>query len=191
MPKIAIISDTHDQIVNLRAAVNYCNEEKIDLLIHCGDLISPFMLKELAGFTGVAHLIYGNNIGDQHLISSRCQNDYPTIIHHGVLGTLNFNGLHIAFVHYPELAMGLAMQSTYDIVCCGHNHRYGVEYYGHTLLINPGHMLGENDETGFTILDCDAMSTQRIKVGECMFNTPAGIRPEPATLPVRKEVLNR
>ncbi len=191
MPKIAIISDTHDQIAHLRAAVRYCNAEQIDLIIHCGDLISPFMLNELAVFTGVSHLVYGNNTGDQHLISSRCTNDYPTIHHHGILGTITFNELRIAFVHYPEIAMGLAMQSTYDIVCCGHNHRSDVSYYDHTLLINPGHMLGENEETGFTILDCNTMITQRIKVGECMFNTPVRVSPEPFALHGLQEVINR
>lgn len=191
MPKIAILSDSHDQIVHLRAAVTYCNSEAINLLIHCGDLISPFMLKELAAFTGETHLIYGNNAGDQHLISSRCNSEYPTITHHGVLGTFTFGGLGIAMLHDPELARGLAMQSTYDIVCCGHNHRHGIEYYGQTMLINPGHLLGENDDTGFTILDCRSRSTQRIKVGECMFNTPVVVCPESVTLPTRQEVLNR
>ncbi len=67
--RIAIISDTHDHIVNLRAAVKYCNAFSVSMIIHCGDLISPFMLDELARFSGAVHLIYGNNIGDQHVIS--------------------------------------------------------------------------------------------------------------------------
>lgn len=191
MPKIAILSDTHDQIANLRAAVHYCNEVKIDLLIHCGDLISPFMLKELAAFKHETHLIYGNNAGDQHLISSRCEGEYPTIAHHGVLGSISFSDLRIVFVHFPELARGLAMQDSYDIVCCGHNHKHSVECYGNTLLINPGHLLGENDQAGFTILECASRSTQRIRVGECMFNTEVKIQPGTTTLPTQEGVLNR
>ena len=66
--KIAILSDSHDNIPNLRMAVELCNKRGTGMIIHCGDLISPFMLDELAEFTGAVHLIYGNNAGDQHLI---------------------------------------------------------------------------------------------------------------------------
>ena len=69
---IGILSDSHDQIVNLRLAINYCNKRNISQIIHCGDLISPFMLKELERFQGEIHLIYGNNVGDLHLISQLC-----------------------------------------------------------------------------------------------------------------------
>lgn len=181
MSKIAILSDTHDQIANLRAAIGYCNEVAITTVIHCGDLISPFMLEELGAFRGQVHLIYGNNAGDQHLISSRCGVDYSNITHHGVLGIITSGGLRIAFVHYPEMARGLATQTIYDIVCCGHNHQHGVECYGHTLLINPGHLHGEDEEAGFTVLDCTSKSTQRIRVGECMFRQPVPVIPEDIT----------
>ena len=65
--RIAILSDTHDHIPNLRSAVTYCNAYSVQMMIHCGDLISPFMLDELARFGGAVHLVYGNNIGDARL----------------------------------------------------------------------------------------------------------------------------
>jgi putative phosphoesterase len=63
--RIAILSDSHDHIPNLKRAVRLANSEGAELLIHCGDLISPFMLPCLDGFNGPVHLIYGNNPGDQ------------------------------------------------------------------------------------------------------------------------------
>ncbi len=189
MPKIAILSDSHDQIANLRAAVRYCNEAAFEVLVHCGDLISPFMLGELAAFNGQVHLIYGNNAGDQHLISSRTAANFESITHHGTLGEFTCGGLDICVVHYPEIARGLAAQTRYDIVCCGHSHQPGVECYGRTLLINPGQLLGEDDQTGFTVLDCTSRSTQRIKVGRCMFDAEVPIIAEPAIESARREVL--
>ena len=121
--KIAILSDSHDNIPNLRAAVGRCNNSNVNLLIHCGDLISPFMLEELACFGGAVHLIYGNNVGDQHLISQACGVRYPSISHHGVIGTVEAAGRKIAFTHYPQLARGLVAGGDFDVVCCGHNHR--------------------------------------------------------------------
>ena len=38
--KIAIISDVHDNIPNLKKILNYCIENKIEKIICCGDLAS-------------------------------------------------------------------------------------------------------------------------------------------------------
>jgi len=164
--RIAIMSDSHDHIPNLRRAVRYCSGYGVSMIIHCGDLISPFMLEELARFGGAVHLVYGNNVGDQHLISSACGVRFPSITHHGVLGMVEAAGLAIGFTHYPQLARGLASQGRFDVVCCGHNHRYGVEEVGNTLLINPGELLGKDDTPGFCILDCGGRTVERVEVGE-------------------------
>lgn len=163
--RIAIISDTHDNIPNLRAAVTYCNAYGVTTIIHCGDLISPFMLPVLAEFGGAVHLIYGNNAGDQHLISQRCGTALPTLTHHGVLGAIEAGGLKIAFTHYPEMARGLASQGRFDVVCCGHNHRYGIERHGDCLLINPGELLGaEVDPPCFAILESSTMEVELVEI---------------------------
>jgi hypothetical protein len=139
------------------------------MLIHCGDLISPFMLDEVAGFNGVAHLVYGNNAGDQHLISQSCGTRFPAITHHGVLGAVEAGGLRIAFTHYPELARGLSAKGGFDVVCCGHNHRYLVEDSGHSLLINPGELLGKDAQPTFSVLDCRTKVVERVEVGRPLF----------------------
>ena len=81
-------------------------------------------------------------------------------------------------VHYPEHARGLASQSIYDIVCCGHSHVAETVQFENTLMINPGHLLGENRETGFTILDLTDLSTERVKVGTCMFDLKIPVESE-------------
>ena len=164
--RIAIMSDSHDQITHLQAAVKYCNAFNVQLLIHCGDLISPFMLDRLAAFGGAVHLIYGNNMGDQHLISSWCGTRFPSISHHGILGAVEAGGLKIAFHHYPEIARAIAGQGNFDVVCCGHNHRYNVEKVGKTLLINPGELLGKDARPSFAILDSAARDVEKVEVGE-------------------------
>lgn len=177
MTTFAILSDTHDQIANLRAAIDYCNQVGVDVAAHCGDLISPFMLKQLSCFKGDVHLIYGNNIGDQRLIADRCGKDFPNITHHGILGKFSIDHYRVAMVHYPDQAHELASQSIYDIVCCGHSHVPMIKQFEHTLLINPGPLLGENDEAGFVIVDFEAGTTQRIGVGVCMFEREIPITP--------------
>ncbi len=166
--RIAIISDTHDQIMNLRAAITYCNAYGVITIIHCGDLISPFMLQEMAEFGGAVHLVYGNNVGDQNLISQFCGTKYPSITQHGLLGAVEAGGLTIAFTHYPEMARGIASQGRFNVVCCGHNHRYGVEHIGDSLLINPGELFGAEGTPTFCILDTESREPERVEVGSQM-----------------------
>ena len=170
MTTLAILSDTHDQVANLSAAIDYCNTIEVNVVAHCGDLISPFMLKQLTRFNGDVHLIYGNNIGDQRLIADRCGREFPNINHHGIFGKFTIDTYTIAMVHYPDQALELASQSIYDIVCCGHSHVSMIKHCEHSLLINPGALLGENDQAGFVIVDFAAGTTQRIGVGKCMFD---------------------
>ncbi len=164
--RIAVLSDTHDQILNLRAAVTYCNNYSVQMLIHCGDLISPFMLEELAKAGAVVHFVYGNNLGDQHMISRYCGTKFPSINHHGTLGAVEAGGKKIAFTHYPVMARGIASQGDFDVVCCGHNHKYKVEMVATTLLINPGQLLGKDTQPGFCILETSSMEVERVEVGE-------------------------
>ena len=171
--RLAVISDSHDHIPNLRAAVALCNEQAVSLLIHCGDLISPFMLQELANFNGPVHLIYGNNVGDLHLILSLCHARFPTITHHGIRGAVEAGGRRIAFHHYPELARGLCSGGNFDIVCCGHNHTYRVEMRGHCLFVNPGELLGKDGQPTFCIVDTDSLTTEKINIGTPLFQGDA------------------
>jgi len=92
----------------------------------------------------------------------------------------------IAIVHYPDQAHNLASEDKYDIVCCGHSHVPMVRQYAQTLMINPGQLLGENDQAGFVIVDFDAGTTQRIGVGNCMFDRDIPISesaPQEVSLP--------
>ena len=165
---IAILSDSHDHIPNLHRAVQRANKEGAELLIHCGDLISPFMLRWLRAFNGLVHLIYGNNAGDQHLISTRCATEFPNISHHGLQGEVEADGLKICFIHYPHTGRALAMTGEYDIVCCGHNHTHKTETIGSCLMINPGDLLGAEILPGFMLLDTRDKSIRRIIVGELL-----------------------
>lgn len=168
--KIAILSDSHDHIPNLRAAVRAANQRGCALLIHCGDLISPFMLEELAGFYGAVHLVYGNNVGDQHLISQACGARFPALTHHGTLGAVEAGGLKIAFCHYPQVARGLAAGGQFAVVCCGHNHLRRVEEIGACLLVNPGELLGKDAQPSLVILTCPERQVEVVEVGGRLFS---------------------
>jgi uncharacterized protein len=101
--KIAILSDTHDNIWKLDDALGMMGEA--EALIHCGDLCSPFVIKHLGkGLAGgLFTLCGGNNDGDQFLIS-RVAAGYPSVKLHGQFAELTLDGVRIAVNHYPEIA---------------------------------------------------------------------------------------
>ena len=166
--RIAICSDSHDHIPNLRRAVSLANQEGADLLLHCGDLISPFMLPYLAAFHGPVHLIYGNNPGDQHMIASRCTLEFTNLHHHGHHAAFTAQSTRIAINHYPELARELARSGSFDLVCCGHDHCHAVEQIGACLLVNPGDLLGKDSNPVMTLLDTADGSVRLVPVGTRM-----------------------
>ena len=49
--KIGIISDSHDDVENVNKAIDIFEEEKVQVIIHAGDIISPPIIKEFKKLT--------------------------------------------------------------------------------------------------------------------------------------------
>jgi uncharacterized protein len=138
--KIAIVSDIHDNVWTLQAALTRLHSA--DILICCGDLCSPFILGLMAeGFSGPIHIVEGNNEGDWRRITQQAAR-YPHAHLHGEFFQEEIDGKRFAVNHYPDIALPLAQSGKYDLVCYGHNHRFAIEQHGGTLTLNPGALLG-------------------------------------------------
>jgi hypothetical protein len=137
---IAVLSDIHDNIWNLRAA--FTSLQDADLLLCCGDLCSPFVIPILAeNFAKPIHMVYGNNDGDLLRMSNNARR-YPNFSLEGELYQAEFDGLRFAVNHYDNIGLEIARSGLHDVVCFGHNHRWQVEWIGQTLVINPGALMG-------------------------------------------------
>jgi putative phosphoesterase len=146
------MSDTHDHIWRLESALPHLAQAAA--VLHCGDLISPFMIHKLAA--GIAdlpvHLVWGNNDGDRHAVSQAAAG-YANFTIHGEFASLELGGLRIALNHYPEIAMAVAASGAYDLVCYGHDHTAHQEQRGQTLLLNPGEVMGLNGRSSLVLYD--------------------------------------
>ena len=89
--KIGIISDTHDNIWRLDEALSHL--QKTDTVLHCGDLISPFIIHRLGENLGEipVHIVWGNNDGDKRMVS-QVTRGYPEINIHGDFAELELDG---------------------------------------------------------------------------------------------------
>ena len=150
--KIAILSDTHDNIWKLDKALQMM--DSADALIHCGDLCSPFVIKHLGEATKgrPVHIVWGNNDGDP-LTICRISTQYNGIRLHGQFAELQLDGVRVAVNHYPEIARPLADSGHYDLVCYGHDHTAHESYNGQCILLNPGELMGLMGKTSFAWFD--------------------------------------
>ena len=121
--KVAIMSDTHDNVPNLEKALKWINKKNIDLIIHCGDLCAPTMIIEVMGpkYSGPIHMVFGN-VEDRDLLPKVIK-DFPNIKHYGDVGEFEINKKRIGFVHFPDKAKEMAQSGKYDYVFHGHTHK--------------------------------------------------------------------
>jgi len=135
--RIAILSDIHDNLWNLAAAIDHLSGAEV--LICCGDLCSPFVMEQLARFPGQVHIVFGNNDADLFRITRKSTERVRV---HGEFFETVLDGRKVAVNHFDFLARPIAESGRYDIVCYGHNHEFSVARIGRSLAINPGPIMG-------------------------------------------------
>jgi uncharacterized protein len=160
---IAILSDIHDNLWNLAAAIS--SLPAADTLLCCGDLCSPFVIDELAKFPGEVHIVFGNNDADLYRITQKASRLSHVRVH-GELFHHVFDGKRFAMNHFDYLAKPMSKSGEYDVVCFGHNHEFEISREAGCLRINPGPIMGakfssgkwEDTAAGFVVYDT-AMDT--------------------------------
>jgi hypothetical protein len=147
----------HDNLPNLRQALNIFKERGVTALIFCGDFCSPIPSRIMgAEFPGEIHCVFGNGDGDRFMISGVAHYQYPNLKLHGEYAELEFEGVKIAVTHYPFYAKALARTGDYQAVFSGHTHERHEERVGHCLWVNPGEILGWKGPATSAIFDTAA-----------------------------------
>jgi len=164
--KIAILSDIHDHVWNLKKALHTEALQETEALLFCGDLCAPFVIHLLGeGYAKPIHLVLGNNDGDVAAIIRNVA-QYPHMQLHGEYYRGELGEKTIAMNHYPDKARELAEAGIYNIVCYGHNHTLNEEKAGPALLLNPGPIMGyhggrrEDVPATFMVLHTENMQTE-------------------------------
>jgi len=132
---IGIVSDTHDDLAAVEAAVSLFEREGVDAVVHCGDFVAPFSATPFdADFA--FHAVRGNNDGEWAVESTVEEfGDY-----HGEAAALSFGGTDVAVTHGTSSLVVDALLDCgdYDYVLHGHTHAHGVEERDGTVRVNPG-----------------------------------------------------
>jgi len=160
--QIAIISDIHDNLENLKIALRWINDNKISNLICCGDVTNNETIKFLSdNFTENIYLVKGNGI----LFNEDKISDFKNIKYFGKIGRFEIDKKYIGLCHEPFLRDEVLNLGKCDLIFYGHTHEPWEEKYRGVRTINPGTLGGvflkatfavwntENNEINLKILN--------------------------------------
>lgn len=159
---LAVLSDSHDDWINLEWGVNQANDNNCELLIFLGDLIAPPGLEILRKFSGEIYYIWGNNEGEKMKITSLAIK--LNIEHCDYWFEKEISGKKIVAHHWPR-PIEIALESNlFDLVLCGHSHEWRLETKDKTILLNPGSIKGSNNNPGtMAIVNLENMHVTKLE----------------------------
>ena len=138
---IGLISDTHDRLPLIERAVKRLKEERVKLVLHAGDYISPFTAKPFANLDAPIIGVFGNNCAETETLR-RVYSEVGADLR-GYFAEVEEDGVRIALTHgHLKSEMDKAMGGGYDVVVRGHSHRASVREEKGILIINPGEVCG-------------------------------------------------
>lgn len=140
---IGLIADTHDNLPLIDKAVTRLNEEKVEIVLHAGDYVAPFVVPRFKNLNAKLIGVFGNNDGDREMLKKRFS-EYEGLELRGNFAAITVEGLRIALLHghEEELLKALISSQGFDVIVHGHTHKAEIRKEGKTLIVNPGEVCG-------------------------------------------------
>ena len=162
--KVGIISDTHDHHRNVLKAIEVFNREKVDYILHAGDIVSPFTAATFGQVKDAKFIaVFGNNDGEKLFLKTTIENFGGEIHENSYTGQVG--GKRIFMTHRLSVLNEVAESGKFDLVIYGHTHRKDIHKIGNTLVINPGEATDWlTDESNVVILELDNMKCEIISL---------------------------
>jgi putative phosphoesterase len=132
--KIGVMADSHENMPMIAEAVKLFNREKVALVLHAGDIISPITAKEFKKLKAKFIGVFGNNDGDKLYLRHQFQKIGE--LYEGIR-ELEVKGKRIILMHQPRALDALIASKKYDVIIYGHTHRVDVRP-GPPVVLNPG-----------------------------------------------------
>jgi len=163
---IGLIADTHDNLPLVDKAVKKLNEKNVELVLHAGDYVAPFVIPKFKELKAKLIGVFGNNDGDRELLKKRF-NEYEGLEMRRNFAEILVDGLKIALLHgnEEELLKALINSESFDVVVHGHTHRAEVYRRGKTLVVNPGEVCGYlTGKSTIALLDTDTREAEIVEL---------------------------
>ncbi len=153
--KLGVISDTHNQLINLQNVLKVFRQAGVETVLHCGDMTDLNIGLQLVEFRVIC--IFGNNDWDAPEIRKNLlyfgEQNFADMNFEGEIGGVKIAATH---GHNRGTLANMAHSGQFAYVFHGHTHRRRDDRVGITRVINPGALGGTRYESrSFVILDLD------------------------------------
>ncbi len=143
--KIGVISDTHDRLESIKKAIDIFKKERVGLIIHCGDWVSPYTLEYfdfvLKDYKIPVKSVFGNNEGDiKRLLERNSKLTNPIEFALKEVFEIKIGKRKIAVYHGQDnvILNALIKSKIYDSVFTGHTHIVKNILINNVFVLNPG-----------------------------------------------------
>ena len=159
--KIGVLSDTHDRLPAIDAAIAEFLRRGVEAVIHPGDIVAPFAAKRLLLWKGPLYVTYGNNDGERKGLKTVLPQ-----IQDGLLN-IELGGRRILVHHYDAWCQVPDIRRA-EIIITGHTHEVVNEVREGRLYLNPGECCGWiGDRCTAAVLDTEGPSAEIIELKPC------------------------
>jgi len=151
---VGVLSDTHDRLPMIDAALALFALRRVEAVIHAGDLVAPFAARRLLRYAGPLHVTYGNNDGERAGLKQLL----PQIQDGPLFVTLG--GRTVLVHHFVDWCQPADLSQA-DIIVTGHTHEVVNRFEPGNLFLNPGECCGwVTGRCTVAILDTDGPSAE-------------------------------
>ncbi len=132
---IGVISDTHDRLPLIDAALDLFARRSVEAVIHPGDFVAPFAVRRLLQYKGPLHVTYGNNDGERTGLKELLPQiqDGPLFV--------ELDGRVILVHHFVDWCRPEDVDRAHIIVT-GHTHDVVNRFQDKKFFLNPGECCG-------------------------------------------------
>jgi len=173
--RIGVVSDTHDRGEAIAEALRLLAEQRVELILHCGDIESPetvLLFRDIP-----THFVYGNWDKDRLRLTAAIK----SIGGHAneSFGAIDVGGKRVAWVHSHERHQLYQLEHSdyFDYVFYGHTHVREQHKTGRTVVANPGALFRANPKT------CIVLDTETGEIKPIMIPTPGKVGDSTYVLP--------
>ena len=144
--RIGVVSDTHNNLPNVRRIVRLFNDAKVNRVVHTGDITRAATLEAFAQLDCPLYGVFGNNdVGEKPALEVVIQKFGFNFVDPPL--EVCWQDQQIIIVHDPLEFEGV-LADKHDLALHGHTHRQRIEQKNGCLIFNPGecagHMKGFN-----------------------------------------------
>jgi putative phosphoesterase len=159
---VGILSDTHDRVDAMAAAMDLLRKGGAEFYVHCGDVGSERVLDHLAGVPSA--FVFGNTDWDRAALQRYAQG--LGVACHASLAELDLGGKRFAVTHGDDfrLKQRILSEQRHDYLLQGHTHVRMDQRVGRTRVINPGALHRARERT-VALLDTETDRLTFLVVG--------------------------